>query len=94
MKEPNGEDNLLLVVFIVLILVCFLISCSTKKNKEYTLKYVVFYPGYRDTVIVKNNKGFYWGSNRGSNYINNGSITSPNVYDGSAPFKVLKYEIL
>lgn len=77
-------------LFLTLSCILYLIitSCSGAKY-EYTLKYVVFYPGFNDAVTVKNNKGYYMGSDMGSNYIH--SYDGKYVYDGSAPYKILKY---
>lgn len=69
-------------------------SCSgITEDRIYTLKYVVFYPGYRDTVTVSNSRGYYCGSDRGTNYIREGSISGPAVYDNSAPYKVISYTV-
>lgn len=74
---------------IILWLLILLNSCE---NKTYYLKYVVFYPSHNDTVEVSNTSGYYWGSNRGSNYIKEGSITGNSIYNGSAPYKIISYE--
>ena len=71
-----------------------LIGCEyDDPNVTYTLKYVVFYPDFNDTIIAQNHKGFYWFSQEGTNSIKNGpSITSPRtLYSGSAPYKILSY---
>lgn len=74
----------------MLIIIALLMSCSQNKLKTYTLKYVVFYPNYSDTVTISGHKEYIWGSNRGTNYI----YSYPNgnsIYDNSAPFKILSY---
>ena len=70
-----------------------LFGCNEDESKTYTLKYVVFYPNYNDTVTVTNHGGYYWNSDRGTNYIKNESITGRNVYSGSAPYKILSYTL-
>ena len=75
-------------ILVLLIITILLISCSQNKSKTYTLKYVVFYPNYNDTVTVSGFKRYHWGGDRGSNYIYSGSIS---IYDNSAPFKILSY---
>lgn len=67
------------------------LSTSNKEtDKEYTLTYVVLYPNYRDTVTVKNSCGYYYGCDRGVNYIKGNDASY--VHESSAPFKVLRYK--
>lgn len=81
-------------VFLFLLFLMFLTSCEIEDpNTTWELKYVVFYPNFNDTVIITNHKGFYWSSDRGSNYIKDGpSITSLDIYHGSAPYKIIYYK--
>lgn len=75
---------------ILLIFAALLISCE-HENRTYTLKYVVFYPNYNDTVTITSDTKFYWGCDRGNNYIKKGGITGSDYYAGSAPYKILEY---
>jgi hypothetical protein len=71
-----------------------LIGCEyDDPNVTYTLKYVVFYPNYNDTLIATNHRGFFWSCDRGNNYIKNGSTmtSAKTLYSGSAPYKILSY---
>jgi len=76
------------LILMILVLIS-IVSCNS--NKIYTLKYVVFYPNYNDTITISNDDEYYWNSDRGTNYIKEGSITGPTVYTGSAPYKILSY---
>ena len=75
-------------ILVFLITTVLSISCSSNKSKTYTLKYVVFYPSYFDTITVSGFNKYNWGGDRGSNYIYSGSNS---IYDSSAPFKILSY---
>ena len=77
------------MILCVSLLVNTIVSHPCKK-KEYTLTYVVFYPGYPDTITVHNNAGYNYYSYQGSNYIKDYS-SNLDIYNGSAPFKVLRY---
>jgi len=80
---------------IIGLFVLFLLnSCeSDNLNKNWELKYIIFYPNNNDTVIAINHRGFYWGSNNGTNYIKNGpSITSSEyLYNANSPYKIIYY---
>lgn len=78
-------------ILVILAIISIFLSCSDNNKTVYTLKYVVFYPNHQDTVIVSNTKGYYWNSDRGTNYIKEGSITGDMVYSNSAPYKILSY---
>ena len=87
----------LLKLIALLTVASFVFSkCCEDENTTYTLKYVVFYPGYQDTVIVSNHCGYFFGSDRGTNFIKDGrSPTNPkNIYNNSAPYKILFYRKL
>lgn len=71
-------------------LIAVFISCQEPEYK-YTIKYVIYYPGYPDTVINQSYYPYYWSSDRDSNYIKIRTITGKNIYRGSAPFKILSY---
>ena len=52
------------------------------------IEYVVFYPGYKDTVSTNvDDCDFYSGSEKGTNYI---GYEHNYIYQNSAPFKILK----
>ncbi len=72
----------------LLIFTILLMSCE---DRTYKLKYVVFYPNYNDTVTLTSTTEFYWGSQKGTNYIKKGSLTGSDYYSGSAPYKILQY---
>jgi hypoxanthine phosphoribosyltransferase len=80
------------------ILAIILASCSsqptTAENKTYTLKYVVFYPNYYDTVTVSTIYEFEWSSYEGTNTITEYGIGyRRNVYNSTAPYKILSYTV-
>lgn len=71
-------------------LMLFFFSCK-RENKIYTLQYVVFYPGYRDTQTVSGSGEYYWFSQEGTNYIKRSSVTGSRIYSGSSPYKIISY---
>lgn len=75
----------------ILLIAILFSSCGDKEDKIYTLKYVVFYPNYNDTVIISNSRGYCFGSDRGTNYIRIGSPVGITEYENSAPYKVISY---
>ena len=78
--------------YLILLLFLTLVSCSADEDRIYTLTYRVY---YNNSVIkeyvVKSNKKFYIGSDRGSNYIKEGSIVGPTVITTSAPIEIITY---
>ena len=69
---------------------CHFLSQPIVEPKHYRtyIQYVVFYPGYKDTVSTyTDDNEFYFGSDRGPNYI---KIGSKSIYCNSAPYKVIK----
>lgn len=85
--------KLLLLLTILLIFIISSCDCrlNDSSNGKYKLKYVVYFPNNSRTYTVYNNCGFYWDSNKGTNYIKCGSITGPTVYSGSAPYEIIEY---
>lgn len=79
----------------LLLLAMMLFSCSyDDPAKTYELTYVVFYPnGNNDTQRVSAHHEFFWSSNKGTNYIKDYSITGPDIYSGSSPYKILSYTL-
>lgn len=76
--------------FIQLLMVIFLLSCSD--SKVYTLHYKVYYSDNNvKEYKISSNKGYYWSSDRGSNYIKEGSLTGPTVIYTSAPIEIISY---
>lgn len=80
---------------IVLLLLAFtLFGCfKDDSSKTYQLRYVVFYLGYNDTQVVSAHHKFAWSCDRGNNYIKHYDLTGPEVYSGSAPYKILDYTL-
>lgn len=74
-------------IFLIALVLISTMSCTS--DKIYTIKYVVFYPNYNDTVTDTNDNTYYWNSSKGTNYIKIGGMTGSTVYSGSAPYKVL-----
>lgn len=78
---------------IVIAFVIFMIPNKTiGKRYNIEITYVVFYPNHTDTVTASyvGKNGYYLGSDRGTNFIKQESISSPNTeYKNSAPYKVL-----
>jgi hypothetical protein len=72
----------------------FFIGCG-ESDKIYTLKYVIFYPTYADTVIAVNDGIFCSKTDRDGNYIksyySNGLFVKEILYHNTAPFKILEY---
>ena len=86
----------------ILICLLFLIAgCNCEREKEivndnnvktYFIKYIVFYPGYRDTCRAESiGKDFYFGSDRGTNFIKIGTLTGNTIYIGSSPYLVIEH---
>lgn len=76
--------------------ILLLAGCSEpeipREEKTYSLKYVVFYPGYTDTLESTNKTGYYWYSSDGTNYICDGpNSLNGYLYKSTAPFKILSY---
>ena len=80
-------------LILILLTILTLNSCTEDKSKTYTLKYVVFYPNYNDTVEVKSTYRFRFNSVHGSNYIDTGDTIYDQVYNNSAPYKILNYTV-
>ncbi len=89
MKKAISILSLFLLLFTT-------IGCSGEKESDgkiYRIKYVVFYPGYRDT-IESSSRGFdfFEYSDRGSNYISlESNRFSDYIYSGSAPYKIIEH---
>jgi hypothetical protein len=63
---------------------------TNKNNIEMT--YVIFYPNYADTITTSyiGNKRYYYGSDKGTNFIKQESMTNINSeYENTAPYKIL-----
>lgn len=78
-------------LLIVLLIVLGLSSCTEDKSKTYTLKYVVFYPNYNDTVEVVSNDPINDQSTKGTNSIWTGCCKY--YYNNTAPYKILSYTV-
>lgn len=77
---------------ILLLFIIFTLSCREEDPSiTWTIKYVVFYPNHMDTMVHSGHTPYYWSSDRGSNYIKKWDITGPDIYNGSAPYKILSY---
>lgn len=61
---------------------------SSTKDPVYTLVYVVFYPGYIDTIKVSGNENYEWYANSGYNRIHCNGTT---IFESTAPFKIISY---
>ena len=81
------KNKLLFILLIIL-----LVSCS-KSDKIYTLKYVIFYPQFSDTIILISDDEINWHSDQGTNYIYTYGNGNSYGYNGTAPFKILSYTV-
>lgn len=95
-KNKNLEFFLVLLIklippIILLVMLLILTSCSKTPT---TVTYVVFYPNYNDTNTVHMNDAPFLDSDKGSNYLKEGSIMGKTYYIGSASIKIISKENL
>lgn len=83
------KQNISKILFISLLL--FLFSCSD--NKKYEVCYKIYYPNNVKTYIVIIDDKPYLGSDRGTNFLKVGSLTSPETLARtSAPIELVYYK--
>lgn len=78
-------------ILLLLLLIIGFSSCEIIHNKQYELKYVVYYTNANDTITISSYYNYYWYSENGINYIKN--VNDHDPYIGSAPFKILSYKV-
>ena len=79
--------KIILMAFIAL----FMVSCSSSNDEgKYNVKYKIYYPNNTKEFSIVINAKPYLGSDRGTNYLKEGSVVGTTIAETSAPIEIVE----